>query len=274
MILVTGASGNAGGAVVDALVGRGAPVRAISRGAREWPDGVDGYVGDLDDTTTLAGAVDGVTAVFLMSGYQGIDGLLEALARAGAERAVLLSSSSAPSGAMDNVVARYHILSERTVRAADLDWTILQPNSFMSNALRWKSELAGGDVVHGPFGSVPVAAIDPADLGAVAAAALADGGHEGRTYRLSGPESLLPERQVEILGRVLGRELRFEGWSDSRAREEMEKQMPAPYVDAFFEFFVDGLVDESSVRPTVGEILGRTPRSFEDWALAHADAFR
>ena len=49
--------------------------------------------------------------------------------------------------------------------------------------------------------------------------------------------------------------------------------MPKPYVDAFFAFFADGLVDESTVLPTVPELLGRPPRTFEAWARANAEAF-
>jgi len=273
MILITGATGNIGGATLAALVSSGRQVRALSRSDRSWPNGVEGTTGDLDDADSLVRAADGVEAVFLLSGYAGTEPLLAALKAAGAARAVLLSSSSAPSGDLTNAVAKYHIESERTVQASGLDWTVLQPNSFTSNALQWAPQLASGDVVRGPFGSVPIATIDPADVGAVAALALTEPGHAAMTYRLSGPEALLPEQQVEILGRVLGRELRWDGWSDAQARDELEAQMPKPYVDAFFSFFVDGLIDESTVLPTVSQLLGRPPRTFEAWARANAGAF-
>jgi uncharacterized protein YbjT (DUF2867 family) len=273
MILITGATGNIGGATLAALVASGTPVRALSRTERSWPEGVEGVTGDLDDADSLIRVADGVDAVFLLSGYAGTERLLAALAAAGAARAVLLSGSSAPSGDMGNAVARYQIESERIVRASGLEWTVLQPNSFMSNALEWVPQLAAGDVVRGPFGPVPIATIDPADIGAVAALALTQPGHAGRVYRLSGPESLLREEQVAILGRVLGRELRWEGWSNEQARRELEAQMPKPYVDAFFAFFVDGLIDESTVLPTAAELLGRPPRTFEAWARANAAAF-
>jgi uncharacterized protein YbjT (DUF2867 family) len=273
MILITGATGNIGGATLAALVAEGTPVRALSRSERPWPAGVEAVTGDLDDADSLIRAADGVDAVFLLSGYAGTERLLAALAGAGPARAVLLSGSSAPSGDMGNAVARYQIESERIVQASGLEWTVLQPNSFMSNALEWVPQLASGDVVRGPFGSVPIATIDPADIGAIAALALTRPGHAGRTYRLSGPESLLREEQVAILGRVLGRELRWEGWSDAQARRELEAQMPKPYVDAFFAFFVDGLVDETTVLPTAAELLGRPPGTFEAWARANAKAF-
>ena len=96
----------------------------------------------------------------------------------------------------------------------------------------------------------------------------------GVPYRLSGPESLSPADRVAILAEVLGRELRFEAQTNDEARAEMSAAMPAEYVDAFFRFFVDGDLDESAVLPTVQEITGEAPRSFEAWARAHAETFR
>jgi uncharacterized protein YbjT (DUF2867 family) len=276
VILVTGATGNAGGAVVRALVYAGEQVRALVREADRapLPAGVDAVVGDLNEPDTLAPHLDGVTAAFLLSGYEGLEETLAKMRRAGVERVVLLSSSAAPNGDLTNAVARYHILSERAVRESGLGWTFLQPNTFMTNTFQWLPQLRQGDVIRAPFPDVRVATVDPDDIGAVAAAALTSDAHEGRAYRLSGPESLLPADRVAILADVLGRELRFEGQSNQEARAEMSEAMPAEYVDAFFRFFVDGDVDESAVLPTVQEVTGRAPRSFEAWARAHADAFR
>ncbi|HYZ01706.1 MAG TPA: nucleoside-diphosphate sugar epimerase, partial [Candidatus Binatia bacterium] len=106
-----------------------------------------------------------------------------------------------------------------------------------------------------------------------AAEALLGEGHAGHVYRLSGPESLLPEDRVRILGTVLGRPLRFEAQPDDEARAEMLAAMPAAYVDAFFSFYVEGTLDESPVLPTVEEVTGRPPGTFERWARAHRDAF-
>ena len=276
MILVTGATGNAGGAVVRALMSSGERVRALVRDADRapLPAGVEAVVGDLNDPRTLAPHLAGVTAAFLLSGYAGLEETLENMRRAGVQRVVLLSSSAAPAGDETNAVARYHILSERAVRRSGLGWTFLQPNTFMTNTYQWQEQLRRGDTIRAPFADVRVATIDPDDIGAVAAVMLASDAGEGHAYRLSGPESLSPADRVAILGKVLGRNLRFEGQTDDEARSEMSATMPAEYVDAFFRFFADGDLDESAVLPTVQELTGRAPRSFEAWATAHADAFR
>ena len=276
MILVTGATGNAGGGVVNGLLELGSDVRGLVRPGSEGdlPDGVEAAPADLNDPESLRGPLDGVSAVFLLSGYEGIEQSLALMSDAGVDRVVLLSSSAAPTGDLDNAVASYHILSERAVRESGLSWTFLQPNSFMSNAYRWLPQLENGNVIHGPFGEVAISTIDPDDLGAVAARALTTDEHEGQTYRLSGPEALRPAEQVTIMAKYTGRDLRFEAQTNEEARAEMEDQMPKEYVDAFFSFFVDGTVDETTVHPTVKQIIGREPRSFEEWAEAHADAFR
>jgi uncharacterized protein YbjT (DUF2867 family) len=276
MYLVAGATGNVGGELVRALTGAGEPVRALIRSDADkakLPEGVEGFVADLNDSKSLSPALDGVRGAHLLAGYEGLDGLLAEMPSAGVERVVLQSSSAAPTGDLTDAVAKYHILSERAIEESGLAWTFLRPNSFMSNALRWLPQLAAGDVVHDAFPDVPVATIDPYDVAAVSAAALTSGEHDGQAYRLSGPDSLLPAERLAILAKSLGRDLRFEGQSDEEARAEMSENMPAAYVDSFFRVFRGDDIDESTVLPTVREVLGREPRSFEEWAVEHADAF-
>jgi uncharacterized protein YbjT (DUF2867 family) len=274
MFFATGASGNAGGAVVRALLAEEEEVRALVREGSSVPRGAEPVVGDLNRPDTFSDALAGVRGAFLLSGYERMEELLAIMRTAGVERVVLLSSSAAPSGDMSNAVARYHIESERLVQASGIAWSFLQPNSFMSNTFRWLPQLRAGDVVRLPFADVAIATIDPDDLGAVAAAALTGDGHEGRSYRLSGPESLRPPEQVAIVAQALGRQVRFEAQSNEEAREEMSGTMPPEYVDAFMSFFADGTLDESQVLPTVEQIIGRPPRALAQWAAAHAEEIR
>ena len=274
MLLVTGATGNVGAEVVRALIDAGEPVRALTRSASALPAGVEAATGDLNRPGTLADALAGVRGVFLLPGYQDMDGVLAAVRDAGVERVVLLSGSSAQTGDTSNAVTAYMMRSEAAVTQSGVPWTILRPFGFMSNALRWRDQLREGDVVREPFANVAVAVIDPYDVAAVAAAALCAQGHEGKTYVVSGPEPLLPADRVAILGGAIERDLRFEALSDADARAKMSAEMPVEYVDAFFDFYVDGSLDESQVQPAVRDILGREPRTFEQWAAAHAAAFQ
>jgi uncharacterized protein YbjT (DUF2867 family) len=276
MFLVTGATGNVGAEVVRALAAADQKVRALARSGRPagLPPGVEAVAGDLNRPESLTEALAGVRGVFLLPGYEDMEGVLAQVRRAGVERVVLLSGSSAGSGDTANAVSAYMIRSEDAVRESGVPFTILRPFGFMSNALRWRDQLRAGDVVREPFADVAVAVIDPADIGAVAGSALLADGHEGRIHVLSGPQALRPADRAAILGAALGRDLRLEPLSDDEARTQMSAQMPIEYVDAFFDFYVAGSLDESRVQPTVREVLGREPRTFAQWAAAHADAFR
>jgi uncharacterized protein YbjT (DUF2867 family) len=183
---------------------------------------------------------------------------------------VLLSSSSAPTGHRSNAVARYHIESEDLVRASGLGWTMLQPNAFMSNTLRWRPELRAGDVVREPFGDIALSVIDPADIAQVALRALTGDEHSGHAYRLSGPQALTAAQRADILGAALGRELTVIVPTDEEAREGL----PPAYADAFHEFYRGGLIDETTVHPTVERVLGRPPATFADWVSAHLEQFK
>ena len=272
MYLVTGATGNIGSEVVRALAAGGAPVRAVTRGGSSngLPTGVDAVAADLSDPSTLSAAFADAAGVFVLPGYPGV---ATAAAEAGVPTIVQLSGTSVQTGDRANPISAFMMASEDEVRAAGARWTILRPYDFMANTLRWLPQLAEGDVVREPFTDVPVAMIDPYDIAAVAALALTSTGHAGETYTLSGPELILPAERVRILGEVLGRPLTLDPLSDDEARKVLGEQQPAEYVQAMFDFYVDGAIDVSHVLPTVNELLGRPGRTFREWAVAHRDAF-
>lgn len=272
--VVTGATGNIGAAVVEQLLLVGAGVRAVLRS----PDpglaaGVTPFVADLDRPETLRSALTGAEGAFLLPGYADMPGLVTIAAESGVARIVQLSGASAASGDTSNAVTGYMLASEQAVRAGPVPWTIVRPFSFMSNTLRWAPQLAHGDSVTLPFGGVASAMTHPADIAAVVVAALTEPQHAGNIYTLSGPEPLTPEDQVAVVADVLGRPLRFVAQSDDEARTEMSAQMPAAYVDAFFDFYANGSLDESSVLHTVHDVTGRPPRTLAQWVAEHRSDF-
>jgi uncharacterized protein YbjT (DUF2867 family) len=275
MILVTGATGNVGGELAKQLADANQQVRALIRNqARSaLPLGVEAVIGDLNQPESLSIALAGVRGVFLLGGFSDMPAVLAKIRQAGVERVVLLSSRSIVGGNPDNAIVSMWMASEEAVRSSGLSWTTLRPSGFMSNALRWAPQICAGDLVRAPFADAPIAAIDPYDIAAVAAAALTSDGHKSRSYLLTGPDALLPADQVRTLAAVLSRDLRFEEQSDIEARDEMSKSFPANFVDAFFRFFAKGEFDDSQVLPTVHEITGRQPRTFKQWAMAHAGDF-
>src|SRR6202044_2644006 len=141
-------------------------------------------------------------------------------------------SGAVVGGDIANAVVRYNVVSEAAVRGSGVSWTILRPSGFCANALQWVPQLRAGDIVREAFADVPIAAIDPLDIAAVAALALTVPGHDGATYRLTGPEPIFPADRVRVLAATLGRELRLEPLTNAEAKEQMSASMPPEYVDA------------------------------------------
>jgi uncharacterized protein YbjT (DUF2867 family) len=261
-VLVMGATGNVGGALVELLRARDVRVHAITREARAWPEGVRGVVGDANDPASLAGVAAGMDGLFLMCGYAAEAQLLADL---GDGHAALLSASSVPLADSGNAMAAYHRDSEQAVNASAAAWTIVRPCSMQSNVTRWKDQLDSGEVIRAPFGDVAVAMIDPRDVAAVLAATLTEAGHAGQTYRVSGPEALTPADQVAIVAEVLERNLRFQAISDDEARDTLPAQIGQAYTDAQFDIFRQHPQYESEIQPTVDQVLGRSPGRLRGW---------
>jgi uncharacterized protein YbjT (DUF2867 family) len=275
VILVTGATGNVGGELVNALRDLDIPVRAFTRTLARPPFGNDVKVasGDLNDPGTLAPALAGVRAVFLLGSFRTMPELLRRIDMAGVDHVVLLTSRCVVGGNPDNAITGMWLHAEAAVRESDVAWTILRPSGFHSNALRWLPQLHEGDVVRTPWPNVPIASIDPADIAAVAATALTAAGYEGVELELSGPQPLTPGDQVATLARVLKRPLHYEGLDDDEARTVMQADTPLDIVDALFRFFSESEFDDSAVVDTVHQVTGRQPRTFEQWTQEHAHAF-
>jgi uncharacterized protein YbjT (DUF2867 family) len=199
VIVVTGATGNAGRPLVQRLVEAGEQVTAVSRRltAADVPSGVERRQADLTRPKQLPLAFDGADALFLMDTGIGAHlinsrDILDAAKSGGARRVVLLSSlgvatrpdSPSHGGLMRSV--------EDAVLRSEMDWTILRPGAFASNAYAWAESVRSQRIVAAPFGGVGVPVIDPADIAGVAAAALRQAGHTGRFYELTGPPSSRP----------------------------------------------------------------------------------
>lgn len=281
MILVTGATGTVGRLLVTDLVTAGADVRALSRTPEKagLPSGVEVVPGDLGSPETLQSALRGIERVFLLSG--GPEGpehdanLIAAAKQAGVGHVVTLSVLGADRGA-DDPITRWHLAGERAVTASGMAWTILRPGAFMSNALMWAPSIKAQGVVYAPFGQAKTAAVDPADIAAVAARALTEPGHEAKMYPLTGPGLLSPTDQVEALGAALGRSLRLVDVPPEAAKAAMvDSGMPAELADAVLASMAQAGTDHAlAVLPTVEQVTGRPARSFAEWVTAHLEAFR
>ena len=279
-VLVTGATGRVGRALVAQLLGAGVPVRALTRRPETagLPGAVEVVAGDLTVPESLDAALQGVGAVFLLwtAPPNTVPAVVERLA-SHTRRVVFLSSphkTPHPFFQQPNPMARFHADVERLIAAAGLETTILRPGMFASNTrLWWGPAIQAGDVVRWPYGAAETAPIDERDIAAVAARALCEDGHTGGDYVLTGPESLSQAGQVSAIGAVLGRQIRFEELSPEEFRRETAGRWPGPAVDMLLAAWGATIGRPAFVTSTVADVVGAPPRTFRQWVADHADAF-
>jgi len=282
MIVVTGATGNVGRPLVQALAAAGERVTAVSRGVSDEktaPDGVRYRQADLTDPESLRHLLDGADALFLHDGGASAHRLsppdiLDIAKAGGVGRVVLLSSiavatrpQSASHGGMMRAI-------EDAARQSGLSWTILRPGFFNSNAYAWVETVRDQRTVAAPFGDVGLPTIDPADIAEVAAAALRQDGHAGQTYALTGPARTTPRQRAEAVADALGEPVRFIEQTREEARAQMLRFMPEPVVETTLDAIGEPTPAELRISADVERVLGRAPGTFAGWVERNIAAFR
>ncbi|KOV75600.1 SDR family oxidoreductase [Nocardia sp. NRRL S-836] len=279
MIVVTGATGNVGRPLVQALAEAGEQVTAVSRHAAQVPSGVRHVVADLAEPASLDPALTGAKALFVLLsgdlhavGANPADVITRAVA-SGVRRVVLLSSLGVVTRPFGTTRVELRAL-EDVLRSSGADWSLLRPGGFASNALWWAESVRAQRTVAAPFGDVGVPVVDPADIAEVAAACLTDHRHTGGVYELTGPEVVTPREQTAAIAAALGEPVRFHELTRAEARAGMARVMPAELADDTLDILGNPTGTELRVSPDVETVLGRAPRPFTAWASRNAAAFR
>ncbi|WP_431905097.1 NAD(P)H-binding protein [Amycolatopsis thermoflava] len=273
MFVVTGATGNVGRPLVQALARTGEPVTAVSRKEADLPAGVRHVRADLVEPETLKPALDGARTLFLLTSPDflaaggDLTGVLRTAKASGVRRLVLLSSQGVATG-------RHAPGLEDAVVTSGLEWTLLRPGGFHSNAFGWAEMVRTRRTVEAPFGDVALPTVDPQDIAEVAAAAMREDGHAGRAYTLTGPEPVTPRQQASAIADALGEPVRFAELSRAEARTRMLQVMPEPVVESTLDILGTPTPAEQRVSEDVERVLRRPARSFAEWAGANAAVFK
>ncbi|MET9931803.1 MULTISPECIES: NAD(P)H-binding protein [unclassified Streptomyces] len=278
-ILVTGATGKVGGAVVTQLHAAGVPVRALVRGEADFPEGVQAVRGDLGDPASLGTALEGVDSVFLVWPFLSAEGASDVIDAIGkhARRVVYLSSAGVGSEQEKpgEAITMFHTELERLIEASGLEWTALRPTGFASNTLGWAEEVRTTGAVRAPLARLARPLIHEADMAAVAVQALTTNALLGARLLITGPELITQERQVALISEAIGRPVRFEEVALDEAIEQMKAAgYPAELVEAVLPAQAEMLDNPEPVNDEVERITGTPARSFQEWAVDHAADFR
>ena len=287
MILVTGASGTVGRAVLSEVAQQsaksGEKYRAMYHSATpaaKAPAGTPTVVADFSKKQTLPPALRGVTSVFLACSPipQLVElewNMIDACAAAGVKHIVLLSAL----GARDyrKSFPSWHRTVEDKLKSTKISFTILRPNSFHQNVLTYYApSIRSQGEFHASMGKARVSFLDARDIATLAARALAGAEHSGKTYELNGPEALSYPELAEKITKHSGRPVRYVDISIEAQRKAMqERGMPEWQANALLDlqaYYVSGKgAGADNVLP---KLLDRPPITMDQFLAEFADEFR
>ena len=285
MILVTGATGVNGTALLRRLSAHGVAARALVRnpakaGAIAALPHVEIAQGDMARPETLAAALRDVDRAMLISSSDPMmldvqTNFIDAAAKAGVRHVVKLSGIMPE---LDSAFrfARMHGEIEKKLEVSGLAFTHLRAGEFMTAYFRQVPMIAAKGAIFLPMADARIASIDVDDIAEIAAKVLTGSGHEGKTYPLTGPQALTMTEVAEKLSAATGKTIRYINVPPEDARQaQIANGMPPYLADALFELFAERRNGkEAEVWPDAGMLLGRTPTSFDEFARRAAAIFR
>lgn len=277
MILVSGAAGKTGLAVIRALAERGKRVRAwvhreeyrqraLNQGAAET------IVGDLRSPERWRAALEGVEAVYHICPNMSPDeeaiaaAMLEALYRLAGVRLVYHSVLHPQVEAMPHHWAKMRV--EERIFASGVPFTILQPSAYFQNLLAFRQSILEQGVLSIPYSvQARLSMVDLLDVAEVAARVLCEGVHEGAIYELAGPQPVSHEQVAQSLSVLLNRSVQarkipLADWVVQAQRSGMSAYAVDTLAKMFAYYDAHGLVGNTNV---LTFLLGRAPVSLEDF---------
>lgn len=274
MIVVTGATGRLGRAIVERLADRmpadrlGVSVRSPERAIDLQARGIRVRRGDFDQPETLAAAFEGATQVLIVSGRgnpAAHRAAIEAARDAGVERIVYTSQQGADPDSLF-AATRSHAVVERELQSSGVPFTVLRNGFYASTAvLMMRSALGSGQLILPEDAAVSWTA--HADLADAAVIALtAPGRLDGISPALTGPELLDYADAAAIASDLTGRKISRVTVADADWKSAaLGSGMPAHAVDMTLELFAASRRGEFTVvDPALQELLGRRPAGLRD----------
>jgi uncharacterized protein YbjT (DUF2867 family) len=265
--LVLGATGKTGRRLVPRLRLRGISVRPASRSSAT--------PFDWSDPASWDAALQGITAAYVVAPREPrrAHEFVTHAESAGVRRLVLLSGRGADTWG-DSTFGLDMRSAEEAVRGSALEWTILRASNFNQNFDEdvFHAPLVDGELAL-PAGAVPEPFIDIEDVADAAAAVLTEPGrHAYRIYELTGPRALTFGAAADIISRASGRTITYRQVSPTEYTallvEDGVSEDDAHHVAEMFVLMDRGLIAETT--DGVAAVLGRAPRTFEDYVVRAA----
>ncbi|WP_336208910.1 NAD(P)H-binding protein [Nonomuraea sp. LPB2021202275-12-8] len=270
MIVITGATGSIGRALVGRLTGE--EVVAVVRRPADLD--CEQIIGDFERPETIGGILSPGDRLFLNSSlWPGVvdahRAVIDLARKADAAQIVTVSVRGAGPGAP--LGGDMHGRIDAHLRSSGVPYAILQPSGFMQNLL---TEVRAGRF-HGSYGSARINYIDTRDIADVAAAILTRPVAASADHPLTGPESLTHEEIAAAISSAVGGPVSYVDLPVPAMTAHLAASgMPEQFAHALAALMADmGEADWSSVTTAVEDLTGRPPRPLSAFLADHATAF-
>ena len=284
IILVTGATGTVGKAVVQSLLKKtGIRIKVAARNKEKlnkmpWLNQVQSVYLNYDQPETLENALLNADKLFLMTPPGSArevtvaEKVLSHVNRSCLKHIVRLSAIEA---AEDNLFS-HHALADKLLLSSPLNYTALRPNAFMQNLFNYLTKIKIDNAIDEPAGEAKTSFIDVRDIAEVAATILTEQGHENKIYNLTGGESLGYNEVASLLSDVLGREIHYQPIT---IQQYIQRKVAAGLSNKaahtagqYFDMLQAGKF--ASVSPVVRQILNRNATPLKQFIVDHYNEFK
>jgi uncharacterized protein YbjT (DUF2867 family) len=289
MILVTGATGVSGSIVIREFARQQVPVRALVRNRAkahmfDAMPSVEVVEGNMLQPETLGAALDGVERALMISSaaermVETQTTFIEASKQAGVRHIVKLSGAEASVGFNPEKfrTALAHEKIERYLEASGLVWTHLRPAQFMQFYFPGAPAMnLTANALSLPMANATLAPVDIEDIAKIAFRLLHDGGHENKSYDITGPEALTMTEVAAQISQATGRTIQYVDITLEEYKRAMLAMGTSPErVEAFAELWGERRDrGGSQVNLSTHEIFGVRPTTFAEFASRNAARFR
>jgi uncharacterized protein YbjT (DUF2867 family) len=277
-ILVTGATGSLGRAMVAVLKAKGFAVRAAARNPAKlaFPPGVTTVAFDYTNRASHAPALAGIEGLVLISPPLDpevpakVNPVIDAAKAAGIRHIVMVSAIG-----VDAVEGAPLRLVERHLMASGVPYTILRPNFFMENfSTGFLAPMVKGGGIYLAAENAKTSFISVADIAAVAAVAFQEG-LAGKEYTLTGPEALDHTAVTALISQATGKTVAYHAIPEEAMLAGMRgagmPESAVQYAGMLYGATRAGYT--AGVTPQVETLLKRKPTTFATFAQQSTSAW-
>jgi len=286
-ILVTGAGGLNGSAIIREFQRQGIPVNALVRKLNTQTEGqktanVNYVEGDMLRRDSLYRALDGVDRALLIStgNLEMVEtqcSFIDACKAAGVSHVIKFSGEESGIGfdSKKFLFTRMHEEIEDYLESSGLQWTHIRPSQFMEVYLREADSIKNKGILALSLEDITMSPVSVDDIAKIAVALLSKDGHHGKSLRITGPQALSMGEIAATFTKVTEKPVRYLKIPlEVRRQGMLAAGVPEYFADAVYQQTVERLRHPvARVDLSTHQLFGITPIYFEDFARRHAKVF-